>query len=334
MKTERSCLSKRLTCIQHGYILLRRAAILCLIWLSAMPAQADQTLVCVLVPHFKDEYWLSVANGVETEADLYGLQVRFFEAGGYRALQNQIDQLQQCKLLDPGAILIGAVSSDDPALLAAVAASARDVPVIGLVNELHSGALSARIGVNWEDMGLQLGQYLAGLYPADGVPKQAILLSGPPEAGWVAPLERGLRRGLTGAGLQIAAVYGADTGTGVQLRLLESALAVDAAPDVIIGPAPAIEAAMALFARKSRRPVLAATYVSHSVARGLVGAQVIAAPFDDPMEQGSLAITAAIVAMTGVTLSSLIGPNIRILTPKTDPAAIRLSPTTYFPALE
>ena len=334
MKTDWSCLSKRLACIGYKYLCLIRAAILCLLCLPIGPALADQGLVCVLVPHFKDEYWLSVANGVESEARLRGLQVRFFEAGGYRALQNQIAQLQQCLGLDPGAILIGAVSSDDPTLLAAVAATAQTVPVIGLVNELHSAALSGRVGVDWQDMGLKLGQHLAGLYPAGGSPAQAILLSGPAEAGWVAPLERGLRQGLTGASLQISADYGADTGTGVQLRLLESALDEHPAPDVIIGPAPAIEAAMALFAGKSQRPLLAATYVSHSVARGLVSGQVAAVPFDDPMEQGTLAIKAAMDAMAGKTGRSLIGPQIVIVTAKTDPSAIRLSPTTYFPALE
>ena len=84
-------------------------------------ALAEARLLCVLVPHFKDEYWLSVANGIETRAALRGLHVRFFEAGGYRALQGQIAQLDSCQALQPGAILIGAVSSDDPALLAAVA---------------------------------------------------------------------------------------------------------------------------------------------------------------------------------------------------------------------
>lgn len=327
-------MSKRLARMGHGYIPQLRAAILCLGLLSGGPAAADQALICVLVPHFKDEYWLSVANGIETEARLRGLRVRFFEAGGYRALLNQIDQLNRCKGLHPGAILIGAVSSDDPALLAALAAVAADVPVVGLVNELNSEALSARVGVDWEDMGLRLGRHLADIYPGGGTSRLAILLSGPPEAGWVAPLERGLRKGLSGAGLQITAVYGADTGTGAQLRLLERALADVPDPDVIIGAAPAIEAAMALFADKTSRPAFAATYVSHSVARGLVGGKVLAAPFDAPMQQGSLAITAAIMAMAGVTRQELVGPPIRVLTAGTDPAAIQLSPGDYFPALD
>ena len=317
-----------------GYTARIGAAILCLGLASAGPAVADKALLCVLVPHFKDEYWLSVANGIEMRARLNGLQVRFLEAGGYRALQSQIDQLSVCESLNPGAILIGAVSSNAPALLAAVADAAKEVPVIGLVNALESDALSARVGVEWEGMGLRLGQYLRGRYPAGGAPRVAVLLSGPPEAGWVAPMERGLRQGLAGGRLQIAAVYGADTGTGAQLRLLEGALADVPAPDVIIGAAPTIEVAMALFAGKTDRPALAATYVNHSVARGLVGGQVIAAPFDDPMEQGAMAVETAIEAMGGITRQAQIGPPIRLLVTGADPAAIPLSPPDYFPALD
>lgn len=91
---------------------------------------------------------------------------------------------------------------------------------------------------------------------------------------------------------------------------------------------------MALFAGKTQRPLLAATYISHSVARGLVGGQVAAAPFDDPMAQGTLALNAAIQAMNGEMRQFLIGPQITIVTALTDPDAIWLSPTTYFPALE
>jgi protein TorT len=320
--------------MHHDYRQALGAAILCLCGLMGRPAAADADLVCVLVPHFKDEYWLSVANGIETRAALRGLHVRFFEAGGYRALQGQIAQLDSCQALQPGAILIGAVSSDDPALLAAVADAAKAQPVIGLVNELHSDALAARVGVDWRDMGLGLGRFLAQAYPAGGRERTAILLSGPPESGWVAPLERGLREGLAGSALRIVAVFGADTGTSAQLRLLERALSEVSQPDVIIGAAPAIEAAMAIQGGQAGGPVLAATYVTHSVARGLVGGRIVAAPFDDPMKQGAMAIDAALAAMTGVRRTELVGPPIRVLTAGVDPAEIVLSPTDYFPALE
>ncbi len=317
--------------MERAYPLILRVAILCIAALWSTPARAADDLICVLVPHFKDEYWLSVADGIETRAHESGVRTRFFEAGGYRALQTQIRQLQDCEALRPRAVLIGAVSSDDPDLLAAVAAAARRQPVIGLVNELHSDALVARIGVDWSDMGERLGAHLARLHPSGGTPVKAILLSGPPEAGWVAPLETGLRRGLAGSAIQIAAVFGADTGTTEQLRLLEQALAQSPEPDLIIGPAPAIEAAMAVFAGAAKPPGLAATYISHSVARGLVGGQVQAAPFDDPIRQGALALEAA---LNPLPRKGLIGPEITVITAGADPATIRLSPANYFPALD
>lgn len=291
-------------------------------------------MLCVLVPHFKDEYWLSVAHGIEERAAENGLHVRFFEAGGYRALARQIAQLDECAALDPAAILIGAVSSDAPALLTAVGQAAELRPVIGLVNELHSDALVARVGVDWSDMGLALGGFLAARHPAGGPAVPAVLLSGPAEAGWVAPLEEGLRQGLAGSSIDIVGVYGADTGTAEQLRLLEAALADHADARMVIGSAPAIEAAMAVFAGWPERPELAATYLSHSVARGLVGDQVVAAPFDDPIRQGVLGVDAAAAAMRGGPVEGQISTEIVIFGSGAAAADIRLSPADFFPSIE
>lgn len=287
----------------------------------------------MLVPHFKDEYWLSVAYGVGQRSDDLGLMVRFFEAGGYNALANQIAQLKACTALDPGAILLGAVSSDAPPLLAAVETAARSRPVIGLVNALHSEALVTRVGVDWADMGRALGQRLAVRFPAAGPTTEAVLLSGPPEAGWVAPLEQGLREGLAGSSVSIIATYGADTGTAEQLRLLERARIEHPATALVIGTAPAIEAAMALDDGEGG-PILAATYASHSIARGLAGNQVIAAPFDDPMAQGKLAVDAAHAAITKVKVDPVMRTVITVLEQGMAPDAVRLSPADYFPKLD
>lgn len=334
MKTNWSCLSNLLVRMKRPYCRIACAAIVALSGLVAGQVRADERQLCVLVPHFKDEYWLSVAYGLEKRAEETGLTVRFFEAGGYNALARQITQLDTCATLGPGAILIGAVSSDAPDLLAAVQKAARGRPVIGLVNELHSDALSARIGVDWSEMGLLLGRHLAERFPAAGRPQEAVFLSGPPEAGWVAPLEDGLRRGLSGSAITITATYGADTGTAEQLRLLETALADHPRPDILIGSAPAIEAAMALFAEGTDRPLLAATYLSQSVARGLVGHRVLAAPFDDPIAQGRLAIDAADAAMAGHGARALIAPRIIVFGEGIEAEAVKLSPADYFPKLD
>lgn len=320
--------------MKAAYRRIAGAAIVALCGIAGAPAQADQQLLCVLVPHFKDEYWLSVAHGLEQRSAEQGLSVRFFEAGGYDALANQIEQIGACTDLEPGAILIGAVSSDAPELLAAVQEAAETQPVIGLVNELHSDALAARVGVDWFDMGLVLGRHLAARFPADGAVREAVLLSGPPASGWVAPLERGLHRGIEGSSVAIVATYGADTGTSQQLRLVEMAWAAHPGIELMIGSAPAIEAAMGLFAGRPDRPELAATYVSHSVARGLVGRQILAAPFDNPIQQGRAAVDATVATMEGNPPPGRVSTQIVIYGMGISPDRIELSPADYFPSLD
>lgn len=333
MKTDLSCVSNRLARIRKHYRRIAGAAILAACGAFGTAARADETLLCVLVPHFKDEYWLSVAYGVEQRAAELGLSARFFEAGGYDALQNQLAQFDECTALGPGAILIGAVSSDAPSLLAAVETAAHDLPVIGLVNDLHSDALAARVGVDWADMGRTLGRHLAQRFPDPGAPVEAVLLTGPSEAGWVAPLQRGLAEGLAGSAVTIVGTYGADTGTAEQLRLIERARRDQPQAGLVIGTAPAIEAALALYAAGDG-PALAATYVSHSVARGLAGGRVLAAPFDDPMRQGRLAADAAHAALGGAAVERVLRTDIAILGQGEGPESLNLSPADYFPRLD
>ncbi|WYK06552.1 TMAO reductase system periplasmic protein TorT [Cereibacter sphaeroides f. sp. denitrificans] len=328
MKTNWNCLSKRLAGIAHAYLAALVAAIPCVAPMTGEAATAPR--LCVLVPHFKDSYWLTVAQGIEDRAGDLGAAVQFREAGGYRARETQIAQIATCERLGVDAILIGAVSADHPALLSAVAAAAENRPVIGLVNELRSEALAARIGVDWREMGEVLGRHLADVHPAGTETRQAILLSGPAESGWVGPLEAGLTDGLSGSAIEIVAVYRADTGLRQQLRLLEQAISEWPNIDLVIGDAPAIEAAMALNAT----PALAATYLSHGIARGLLGGQVLAAPFDDPAEQGRMAVDAALAAVAGQVATELRGPRITLVTQDSAARLVRMSPAGYFPVLE
>ncbi len=300
----------------------------------AQPAGMQTLSVCVLVPHFKDEYWLSVAYGIEQTAKRLQVVPHFFEAGGYRSHERQIGQIEACEHSGVDAILIGTVTSDHPDLLAAIERAARAAPVVALSNELHSDALKATVGVDWRDMGLELGRFLAERHPAGTAPKSAVLLSGPAESGWVGPLEAGLRAALAGAVLEIREVFRADTGQSEQLDALERALAAYPNPDYIIGPAPAIEAAMGLFQASAVRtaPRLVATYVSHSVRRGLINGRVLAAPNDDPQGQGAMAIEVALGA--GAVGKGFIGPRIRLITGDEAEKEIRLSPADYFPSID
>ncbi len=301
------------------------------------PAEAAKTrsLFCVLVPHFKDEYWLSVGFGLEQEAARQGVELLFFEAGGYRARAAQIAQLDICVARGVDAILIGAVTSDHPDLMDAVSQAAQDIPVFGLINELHATGLHGSIGVDWQDMGFVLGDHLRVLHPAGSAPRTAVFLNGPEEAGWTGPLEIGLRDGLAGSAVTVLEVFRADTGLRQQLALTETAL--ERHPDVnyLIGNAPAIEAAIGLLANRpdAERPLLLATYVNHTIKRSLMNGNVLAASFDDPILQARMSIRQAVSATTPGQRP--IGPEVVLLTNSDDNLGqVGISPAEYFPSLQ
>ncbi|MFP7674989.1 TMAO reductase system periplasmic protein TorT [Marivita sp. S0852] len=300
-------------------------------------ANAQKTrLICVLVPHFKDEYWLSVGYGLEQEAARQDISLLFFEAGGYRARATQIAQLDTC--VDRGAdgILIGAVTSDHPELTDAIARVARTTPVFGLVNALKSPELSGRIGVDWTDMGRVLGEYLGQMHPTGTAVQTAVFLTGPKEAGWTGPLEQGLRQGLANSAVKILDVFAADTGVRAQLDQLERAISQYPDVDYIIGNAPAIETAFGFLAAQNMPdpPALLSTYVNHSVRRGLENGSVLAAAFDNPMEQGILAIRSLSLSNSRTEDDRVTEPIVELLTHSDSSFDhVRTSPSDYFPTL-
>ncbi|GHE90876.1 TMAO reductase system periplasmic protein TorT [Aliiroseovarius zhejiangensis] len=306
--------------------------------LRAEPVSANiPRQVCVLVPHFKDEYWLSVGYGLEQEARHHDIDLLFYEAGGYRALATQIAQLNDCAARGVDAILIGAVTSDHAELLSAIRDVSSRVPVLGLVNELRSPDLSGRIWVDWRQMGLVLGSYLADLHPADTVPQRAVLVSGPEEAGWTGPLEQGLRKGLATSSIEIIAVFSADTGLRQQLALVEEAFATIPKIDLLIGSAPAVEAAIGLISNTGQNSDvrLASTYISHTIKRSLTNGRVLAVPFDDPRQQGMLAIRQLLSVAGKRQHAAMGGPEIVLVSGQDDVIdKVVLSPADYFPVIQ
>lgn len=184
-------------------------------------------------------------------------------------------------------------------------------------------------------MGYLLGDHLRLLHPAGTSPKTAVFLTGPLEAGWTAPLEKGIRDGLAGSAFTLLEVFGADTSLRQQLALVERALDRHPDADYLIGSAPAVEAAIGLRANgpDTNAPELLATYVSHTVKRGLMNGSVSAASFDDPLLQGRTAIRLAAFAT-----AMPAGPReleVVMLTAATDNLEdVELSPADYFPALQ
>ncbi len=287
-----------------------------------------------MVPHFKDEYWLSVGFGLKEEAAATGVNLLFYESGGYHALQRQVALLKTCVEKGSDAILLGAVSADAPDLLDAVENTSAFLPVLALVNELHSPHIAASIGVDWRDMGRVVGQFLAARHPAGTVTMHAGFVTGPADSGWSPLLESGLRDGLLGSSVRIEITRRADTGLREQLREVEATLAAAPNLDYLIGSAPAIEGAMGLAVRSDTKfPKMIATYISHSVRRGLQSGKVIAVPFDDPVLQGRLGVRTALRSIHGEIPTTMVGPPI-VLIDVDHPDTIPLSPASLVLAIE
>ena len=118
---------------------------------------------CVLYPHLKDAYWLSVNYGMVEEARRLGVGFDVFEAGGYPNLSRQIDQLKGCASEEFDAVILGAVSY--AGLTAEVERIARLKPVIAAVNDIDDSGITAKASVPWTEMGAAAGRFLAMRHP-------------------------------------------------------------------------------------------------------------------------------------------------------------------------
>lgn len=290
--------------------------------------------LCVTVPHMKDEYWLSVNYGMAREAQRLGVALRVVEAGGYLGATAQAEQLRACVRGGADAVVIGAVSASATELLAAVAEVSRSVPVVAAVNELASADLAAKVGVSWRDMGRTVGAFLAARHPSGTTAVRAVLVSGPAESGWAPILEDGLRTALEDSSVQLVGVRGADTGHTAQLHQVENVLRDHPQVDYIVGSAPAAEAAMSLLRLSGRTGEVRvlSTYFTHAVRRGVLRGGILAAPNDNAVLQGRLAIEFAVRAVEGKLRVRQIGPPVELVEPD-NVAATRatLAPSDFAP---
>lgn len=279
--------------------------------------------LCVLVPHMKDEYWISVHSGFEQRARELGVSFTWHEAGGYLKLARQIQQIRECANGEHDAIILGAVSADDPALLDAISEFAATIPVLAFVNEVRSEKLSSKVAVSWERMGELLGRQIVADLPNNSrVTYRVSLVSGPSESGWAPILEAGLRAGLQSDRISFGASLHADSDYHNQFRQVETAVAACEPNHIIIGSAPAAEAAMSLvrLIPCETRPQIYATYYSLAVKRGLRSGKIRAAAVDYAVLQGWLAVEQSVRLLDGKMQFKQLGPKIEIATPDRIPS--------------
>ena len=111
----------------------------------ALDRAAEPWRLCILYPHLKDAYWLSVNYGMVEEARRLGVSFDLFEAGGYPNLDRQREQLSACAKDDFDAVILGTVSYDG--LTQEVERIAALKPVIATVNDIDDRGITAKASV-------------------------------------------------------------------------------------------------------------------------------------------------------------------------------------------
>ena len=271
--------------------------------------------ICAAYPHLKDSYWLSVNYGMVDEARRLGVALNVVEAGGYPNLERQRAQVRQCVAAGADVLVLGTVSFSGLSDL--VVELAEHVPVVAAVNDIADDGISAKAGVSWVELGKRTGELLAGLHPKGTEPVKVAWFPGPQGAGWTAFVEEGFSQAVSDSAVEVVVTKWGDTGTEIQLNLIEEALEERPDIDYIVGSAVTAEAAVSILRAKGLTGQIGvvADYFTHGVFRGVKRGKIIAAPTDFPVLQGRLAIDQAVRILEGTLTVAHAGPAIVMVTP-------------------
>lgn len=253
--------------------------------------------LCVLFPHLKDSYWLSVNYGVVEEAKRLGVKVTILQAGGYDALPRQLAQYDDCLASGADAILVAAISE------AGVKAKLNEgmdkgIPQIALANPILDTPITARITPDFYQKGFQTGELTKeNLGDAGG---KAVAFPGPQGSGWAETYMAGFRDSLKEGNVELLAELYGEPGVAEQLRLVEDALQTYPEMNVIWGGAPTAEAAVGAIADAGRDDTLiVASYENQATLRLVKNGDILAFATEYPVMMGRIGVDLAVRALEG-----------------------------------
>ncbi len=119
------------------------------------------------------------------------------------------------------------------------AIKATQLPVFGLVNDLPSGLVQAKVGVSWYQMGWQIGHWLAQRHPAGSKPVSVALFPGPQASGGNNFVEPGFADAIKGSAIKLVTTERGDNSREIQRTLVQQTLARYPDLDYLVGaPSP------------------------------------------------------------------------------------------------
>lgn len=280
----------------------------------ALPKASKAWEICVSFPHMKDAYWLGVDYGVAEEARRQGVKMQLVEAGGYTELNTQISQIEDCVAAGADAVVIGAISFDGLNNLVSEIRK-KGVPVIDVINGMSSPELSAKSLVSFGEMGAKAGEFVAQRHPAGGSAAKVAWFPGPPGAGWVEAGHAGFTGAIEGSAINLVETKYGDTGKEAQSKLVEDTLEAHPDLDYIVGTAVTAEAAVSILRARglSDRVKIVSYYYTPGVHEGIKRKRILAAPTDQTVIQGRVAIDQAVRILEGKVYQKHVGPRLFVV---------------------
>lgn len=280
----------------------------------ALPKASKKWEICVSFPHMKDAYWLGVNYGVVEEAKRQGVKMQLVEAGGYTELNTQISQIEDCVAAGADAVVIGAISFDGLNNLVSEIRK-KDIPVIDIINGMSSSELSAKSLVSFGEMGAKAGAFVAERHPAGGKSAKVAWFPGPPGAGWVEAGHAGFTGAIKGSAVDLVETKYGDTGKEAQSKLVEDTLEAHPDLDYIVGTAVTAEAAVSILRARglSDKVKIVSYYYTPGVHQGIKRKRILAAPTDQTVIQGRVAIDQAVRILEGKSYEKHVGPRLFVV---------------------
>jgi len=297
--------------------------------------------VCSVYPHLKDSYWLSVNYGMVEHAKKLGIELKVLEAGGYPNLEKQQAQIMDCQQWDADAIILGTV--DSTAYQGILSRLTGEIPVFATINDIDLADpdirknITAKVGVDWYEMGQAAGEFLAKRHPRGSGIVNIAWLPGPAKRGGTKPVTQGFLDAVKNSDINIITTLWADNSKELQRNLIQQLFANGQHFDYIVGGAVAAEVAISELRAngKSSEINIVSTYLSHGVYRGLRRGKILFAPTDKMAQQAMLSIDQAVRHLEQKPIERDLSPKIEWLTPTHLPNKVitdSLSPAEFRPA--
>jgi protein TorT len=281
---------------------------------EALARAAEPWRICVSIPHLKDAYWLAVNFAVVDEAKRLGVAARIFEAGGYDNLNIQREQIEECMESGADGLIVSAITLDGVNHLIE-RYTGKGKPVVDLINQVGSKAITARAAVDYWDNGYQAGLYLKPRQASLGRPLRVAWFPGPKGPGWSAAGDAGFRHAAADGTLEIVETRWGDTGRAVQTKLVEQVLDNNENLDIVVGTTVTAEAAVDVLRRRglSGSVDVMAYYYGPGVHRGIRRGQILAAPTDKQATQARIAMDLVVRAIEERAFPRHVAPQVSVV---------------------